>query len=85
MIELGEEMLLKNLEKLDNDLIQLDESDNEIDAADIAANDSGIENDLPEATIEEIEEWAISIDDKKSKVCYWPFQIIQHLLQYKLI
>ena len=67
MIELGEEMLLKNLEKLDNDLIQLDESDNEIDAADIAANDSGIENDLPEATIEEIEEWAISIDDKKNQ------------------
>ena len=51
-------MLLKNLEKLDNDLIQLDESDNEIDAAaaDTAANDSGIENDLPEATIEEIED-----------------------------
>ena len=51
LLELGEEMLLRNLDKLDNDLIQIDESDNSMDAA-----DSGVEEDAAEGPIiEEID------------------------------
>ena len=45
-------MLMRNLDKLDADLVQIDESDNDMDAA----QDSGIEDDAPGLVIEELDE-----------------------------